>query len=139
MTHQANSRQSQNRLLSILNSTLDFSENVATPPNWEIFDTEQVKAQLNKCRTVSVEGYNSASTVRLINIAHLNEILRQELTSVSVNIGSNQKNILKDEVDSILRYAVQLNYLEEEAETKKYFLDGWRQVTEVILCCTPAD
>ena len=139
MTHQANSRQSQNRLLSILNSTLDFSENVATPPHWEIFDTEQVKAQLNKCRTVSVEGYNSASTVRLINIAHLNEILRQELTSVSVNIGSNQKNILKDEVDSILRYAVQLNYLEEEAETKKYFLDGWRQVTEVILCCTPAD
>ena len=34
---------------------------------------------------------------------------------------------------------MQLNYLEEEAETKKNLLDGWRQVTEVILCCTPVD
>ena len=139
MTHQANRRQTQNRLLSILNLSIDFTENFASPPAWEIFDTEQVKEQLNKCRNVRVEGYNYTSPFHLINIKYLNDILRQELSTVSVNIGHNQKNMLKDEVNSILQYAVQLNYLEEEAETKKNILDGWRQVTEVILCCTPSD
>ena len=131
MTHQAHSRQSRNRLLSILNSSIDFSENCVAPPPWEIFDTEQVKEQLNKCRNVHVGGYN-ASKIHLINIKYLNEILRKELSNVSVSIGNNQKHILKDEVNSILQYAVQLNYLEEEAETKKNLLDGWRQVLSLI-------
>ena len=139
MTNQANTKQSQNRLLSILNSSIDFSEGYVTPPTWEIFDTEQVKIQLNKCRNVVVEGCNQRSSVHLINIKHLNEILRQELASVSVNLGHSQKSVLIDEVNSILRYAVQLNFLEEEAETKKNLFDGWRQVCEVILCCTPSD
>ena len=139
MTNQANTKQSQNRLLSILNSSIDFSEGYVSPPTWEIFDTEQVKIQLNKCRNVVVEGCNQRSSVHLINIKHLNEILRQELASVSVNLGHSQKSVLIDEVNSILRYAVQLNFLEEEAETKKNLFDGWRQVCEVILCCTPSD
>ena len=139
MTNQANTKQSQNRLLAILNSSIDFSENFVASVTWELFDTEQVKDQLNKCRNVVVEGSNTKSSIHLINIKHLNEILRQELAAVSVNMGFNQKNMLVDEVNSILRYAVQLNYLEEEAEAKKNLFDGWRQVCEVILCYTPHD
>ena len=139
MTNQANTKQSQNRLLSILNSTIDFTENFVAAPTWELFDSEQVKDQLNKCRNVVVEGSSKRSSIHLIDIKHLNEILRQELATVSVNMGYSQKNMLIEEVNSILRYAVQLNFLEEEAETKKNLFDGWRQVCEVILCCTPSD
>ena len=40
---------------------------------------------------------------------------------------------------SILRYAMRLNSAAVEAEARKSLLDAWRQITEVIFCCTPTD
>jgi hypothetical protein len=40
---------------------------------------------------------------------------------------------------SILLHAVRCNNLREHELTKRGLLDGWRQVTEVLLCCLPHD
>ena len=130
------SRQAHNRLLTILNA-LAFDDRSAESPSLEIFDTELIKGVLAKCRTV---GMGDNSGVMLIDIpGKLHAILRQEIAAISGSTGMNQRQMIRDEVDAILRYALQLNAVLIETEARKSYLDAWRQITEVIFCCTPTE
>jgi len=128
--------QSHNRLLTILNS-LAFEEVSVEAPALEIFDGDLIKGVLNKCRTVQAAD---GSGVTLIDIpGKLHAILRQEIAAIGGSTGMNQRQIIRDEVDSILRYALRLNAATIEMEARRSLLDAWRQIAEVVFCCTPTD
>ncbi|CAB4060211.1 NUP205 [Lepeophtheirus salmonis] len=122
----------QHRLLALLNF-IDFNENPIDPPSWQLFDDAQVNQVLKDCETLSSNGERS------IKVQELHRILNAELTNLQVSSSLNQRQLINDEIQNILLYAVRWNAVQEEALTRRHLLDAWRQVTEVLLCSIPLD
>lgn len=127
---QASSR--QHRLLQVLNG-INFVEVPMSTPNWEIFDTSQVRDVIKMCEKTSFTGERS------IDVPKMHRILTEELANLQGATALSQRQIIQEEIKSILLYVVDMNSAQERESSKKNILDAWRQVTEVMLCSVPGD
>ena len=124
--------QGQHRLILILNS-IDFAEETISTPTWDVFDTNQIGQLLKSCEQSKAPGEKS------IDIQKLHKILNEELANLQGAAALSQRQIIQEEIKSVLLYAVRWNSLQDQTLAKRSILDSWRQVTEVMLCSVPGD
>lgn len=80
---------------------------------------------------------SSDSGPKLINIKKLHDILKDELNTVQSTIAAGQRQLISQETETILKYAIQLNLLKNISSSTVRFLEAWGQVTEVLFTVAP--
>lgn len=74
---------------------------------------------------------------KLINIKKLHDILKDELNIVQSIIASGQRQQILHEIDSVLKYAVDLNSQKNRCASTVRFMEAWSQVTEILFAVAP--
>lgn len=74
---------------------------------------------------------------KLINIKKLHNILNDELNIVQSTIAAGQRQLILHEIDSVLKYAVDLNAQKNRCASTIRFMESWSQVTEILFAVAP--
>lgn len=80
---------------------------------------------------------HSSSGPKLINIKKLHDILRDELNIVQSTIASGQRQLILQEIDIVLKYAIDLNSQKNRITSTVRFMEAWGQVTEILFAVAP--
>lgn len=75
---------------------------------------------------------------KLINIKKLHDILRDELNIVQNTIASGQRQLILQEMESVLKFAIELNQQKNICASTVSFLEAWGQATEILFTVAPA-
>lgn len=113
---------------------LDFSLESVTVPNWEFFEPSQVEQVLVQCE-MSVMG----SGLKLIDVKKLHHILMQELAAIQGSSTAGQRQLILQEIQAILMYALKHNVHRSRVGSTVRYMDAWRQVCEVLFAVTPPE
>jgi len=81
----------QHRLLQLLDD-IDFTEESAKMPAWEVFDAAQVAEVLKSCEKAGQHGE------RVLDVQRLHNILTCELNRVHASAAFNQRQAIQDEI-----------------------------------------
>lgn len=74
----------------------------------------------------------------MINIKKLHDILRDELNIVQNTIASGQRQLILQEMESVLKYAIELNQQKNICTSTVSFMEAWGQTTEILFTAAPA-
>lgn len=74
---------------------------------------------------------------KLLNIKKLHDILRDELNIVQSTIASGQRQLILQEIDIVLKYAIDLNAQKNRLASTVRFMEAWSQVTEILFAVAP--
>lgn len=80
---------------------------------------------------------NALAGPKLINIKKLHDILKDELNIVQSTIASGQRQNILHEIDSVLKYAVELNAQKNRCASTIRFMEAWNQVNEILFVVAP--
>ncbi|XP_075229968.1 nuclear pore complex protein Nup205 isoform X2 [Lycorma delicatula] len=122
----------QQLILRLLREFEFFVEPVPQP-TWEFFDGQQIQQVIRQCET------SVGSGLRLIDIKMLHKILMEELAAIQGSSTANQRQLIMQEIQLILKYALKQNLQRNMAASTTHFLDAWRQVTEVMFAVALSD
>lgn len=75
---------------------------------------------------------------KLINIKKLHDILKDELNIVQNTIASGQRQLILQEMESVLKYAIELNSQKNACASTVSFMEAWGQATEILFTVAPA-
>lgn len=75
---------------------------------------------------------------KLINIKKLHDILKDELNNVQNAIASGQRQLILQETESVLKYAIDLNLQKNVCASTVRFMEAWGQTTEILFTVAPA-
>lgn len=75
---------------------------------------------------------------KLINIKKLHDILKDELNIVQNTIASGQRQLILQEMESVLKYAIELNLQKNVCASTVSFMEAWGQATEILFTVAPA-
>ena len=92
----------------------------------EFFDPGAIESLVKQCEYVSEEG------VQMTKISLLQNRLRGELTNLT-NVALGQRQLLMQEVQNVMSFVIQRNNLRLELASRRFYLEGWRQVLECLL------
>lgn len=73
-------------------------------------------------------GSSQQSGSRLINIKKLHDVLRDELNIVQNSIATGQRQLILQETESILKYAIELNSEKNTCIATTRFMEAWGHV-----------
>lgn len=97
-----------------------------SPPAMEFFDPGAIDALVKQCEIVSEEG------VQLTKMSLLQSRLRSELANL-INVALGQRQLIMQEVQNVLSFVKQRNNIRLEIASRRFYLEGWRQVLESLL------
>ena len=92
----------------------------------EFFDPAAIEQLVKQCEIRSDEG------VEITKISLLESRLRSEISNLT-NVALGQRQRIMQEVHNILSFVVQRNNIRLELASRKFYLEGWRQVLETLL------
>lgn len=92
----------------------------------EFFDPGAIETLVKQCEFLSEEG------VQLTKISLLQNRLRSELTNLT-NVALGQRQLLLQEVQNVMSFVMQRNNIRLELASRRFYLEGWRQVLESLL------
>ena len=92
----------------------------------EFFDPGAIEALVKQCEIVSEEG------VQLTKMSLLQSRLRSELANL-INVALGQRQLIMQEVQNVLSFVKQRNNIRLEVASRRFYLEGWRQVLESLL------
>ncbi|RZF40837.1 hypothetical protein LSTR_LSTR003347 [Laodelphax striatellus] len=121
------------QLILRLLKEFEFSVETTQPPNWEFFDASQIQQVMKQCETVVGSG------LKLIDLKVLHRILIEELASIQGSSTANQRQLIFQEIQLVLKHALKQNNQRSIASSTTHFLDAWRQVTEVMFAVALPD
>lgn len=129
-----NNRNEQNAGLLIckLLERVDFEIKFVDQPKWDFFDNSRIAQLLQSCEI------NSGYGPKLINIKKLHEILRDELSTVPTTIASGQRQLILQEIESMMKYALSVNEQKNLSAASSNFLEAWGMVIETLFIVAPA-
>lgn len=113
---------------------LGFSVDPIAQPVWEFFEPSQIEQVIRQCEVSS-----GSTSLKLIDVKQLHRILVDELTAVQGSSTAGQRQLIMQEIQSVLRYAVKLNKQRRVSTATIHYLDAWRQVVEVMFSVVPSD
>ncbi|XP_018324440.1 nuclear pore complex protein Nup205 [Agrilus planipennis] len=125
------SKNEKRTLLIDLLMKFDFKIQEIISPKWECFDNNVLETLLNSCRTETAP--------KLIDLKKLHRVLVDEVAAIQGSTAVGQKHAIFQEIQKILVHALNLNNLRTTAAGMIEFVDGWRQVLEVICIYLPSD
>ena len=79
----------------------------------------------------------SNNKVKLINVKQLHQVLVDELSTVQNGSTVGQRQLILQEIEDVLVYALKLNESRCLAASTAQYFDAWRQVTGVIFAVSP--
>ncbi|XP_063595108.1 nuclear pore complex protein Nup205-like [Penaeus indicus] len=112
-------------LLSLLDA-VDLSIDSPPPLQCEYFT--RAPELITSCEEPSPEG-------PMVNIKMLNALLAEGGSGTSVT----QRDPLQEELELVMSHALMLNQTRALMFAYRHFLEGWRQVVEVVVAVTPPD
>lgn len=74
---------------------------------------------------------------KLINIKKLHDILKEDLNIVQNTIAAGQRQLISQEMDSVLKYAIELNQQKSTCTSTALFMEAWGQATEILFTVAP--
>ncbi|XP_058819266.1 nuclear pore complex protein Nup205 [Topomyia yanbarensis] len=125
-------------LLCQLLDCLNFEIKSLEKPKWDYFDNTLLQSLLQNCEISVVGSGGGGSTLKLIDIKKLHDVLKDELNSVQTTIAAGQRAHIMAEIETILLYALQVNSQRNLCASTVRFLEAWGQTTEVLFSVTPA-
>lgn len=117
------------KLLAILDTS---AENLSTP-NWEFFDPKNVEEVFSKCESTMAPG------LKLVDVKKLHRILMDELSAVQGNSTVGQRQSIVEEIQTVLKYALERNKQRTHTHANVKFMDAWRQAVGVLFCVVPLE
>lgn len=119
-------------LICKLLERVDFEIKSIEPPKWDFFDNSRIAQLLKSCEA------STGSGPKLINIKKLHEILRDELSTVPTTIASGQRQLILHEIESMMKYAINVNEQKNLSAASTNFLEAWGMVIETLFIVAPA-
>ncbi|XP_017786279.1 PREDICTED: nuclear pore complex protein Nup205 [Nicrophorus vespilloides] len=107
----------------------DFNVPEVIAPQWGFFEHNSLENYLASCQT---EG-----SPKLIDIKRLHRNLIEEITSAQGSTALGQRQAMIDEIQKVLLHAVNINNNRKTAVGIAKFVDGWRQVVQVLITYLP--
>ncbi|KAF7266032.1 hypothetical protein GWI33_020609 [Rhynchophorus ferrugineus] len=122
------------KLNNFMTSFIDFFEfkvpEVETP-TWEFFDNHVLTQILQQCQ--------KKSSMKLIDLKKLHQILYDELKNLQGTAAIGQIQAINQEIPKVLKYALSLNKRTESCVSVVALVDAWRQVAEVLVSFMPLE
>lgn len=78
-------------------------------------------------------GSTSGAGPKLINIKKLHDILKDELNIVQNSIATGQRQLILQETDSVLKYAIELNLQKNICASTIRFMQAWCQACLIYI------
>ncbi|CAH1170192.1 unnamed protein product [Phaedon cochleariae] len=100
-------------------------------PSWEYFDNNVLNQILKSCQ--------NKSAPKLIDLKKLHQILYDELKALQGTAVLGQIQAITQEIQKVLRHALEINKQRETCSSVIQFTDAWRQVAEVLVIFTPTE
>jgi len=113
----------ENKLTNLIPDKI-FTHTSPESPKWEFFDNDELWKTMTEF--TDKEG-------NLINIKMLRSKLANEVKMVNLQIGVLQTNIIQTEIDKIINFATKLNNQNHVLNSKVTFLEGWRELVEIMV------
>ncbi|XP_037026300.1 nuclear pore complex protein Nup205 [Bradysia coprophila] len=124
--------QSAGLLICKLLERCDFEVKFVDQPKWDFFDNSRIAQLLQSCE------FSTGSGPKLINIKKLHEILRDELSTVPTTIASGQRQLILQEIEAMMKYALSVNEQKNLSAASSNFLEAWGMVIETLFIVAPA-
>lgn len=119
-----------NFLLDLI-SIFNFNNETILAPQWDYFDNSIMEKLIDSCEM----GQNP----RLINVKKLHQVLIDELTTLQGTAAASQRQLILQEIQKVLTYAIKVNNVRQYEAATIRFMDAWRQLVQVIFVTLPAD
>ncbi|XP_043593371.1 nuclear pore complex protein Nup205 isoform X1 [Bombus pyrosoma] len=120
---------SQKLLMDLLHY-IEFQLQLESPLSLDFFDPSQVEMVLGRCSVpVTLIG-----GPRLIDIRKLHSLITEELAVTQSSATATQRNLMQQEVQKILTYALKKNQTKLLSYATVKFVEGWCQTTEILFC-----
>lgn len=127
----ARNEQNAGLLICKLLESVDLEIKFIERPKWDFFDNSRITQLLQSCEV------SSGSGPKLINIKKLHEILRDELGTVPTTIASGQRQLILQEIESMMKYALSVNEQKNLSAASVNFLEAWGMVIETLFIVAP--
>lgn len=121
------------RLMLKLLAILDTSAENLPAPNWEFFEPKKVEEVFAQCENSVTSG------LKLVDVKRLHRILMDELSAVQGNSTVGQRQSIVEEIQAVLKYALERNKHRTRTHANVKFMDAWRQAVGVLFCVVPLD
>lgn len=132
LTNNSNrNEQNAGLLICKLLERVDFEIKFVDQPKWDFFDNTRIAQLLQSCE------FSTGSNPKLINIKKLHEILRDELSTVPTTIASGQRQLILQEIESMMKYALSVNEQKNLSSASSNFLEAWGMVIETLFIVAP--
>lgn len=116
-------------LLTLLDA-VDLS--IDSPPPLQCEYVPRASELINSCETSSPEG-------PVVDLKMLHQKLRALIQEGSSGASLSQHDPLQEELEAVMNHALCLNQTRILLFAHRHFLEGWRQVVEVVVAVTPPD
>ncbi|XP_055390089.1 nuclear pore complex protein Nup205 [Condylostylus longicornis] len=120
-------------LICHLLNCLEFQMKTLPQPDWHYFDNTLTMSLLSDCEVKNKDIIGP----KLIDIKKLHEILTDELNTVQSSIVAGQRQLIMEEIQSFLKYAVKVNEQKKSCVATIKFVAAWGQVTEILFSVSP--
>ncbi|XP_057651912.1 nuclear pore complex protein Nup205 [Diorhabda carinulata] len=100
-------------------------------PNWEYFDSNVLSQILQNCQ--------QKHPPKMIDLKKLHQVLYDELKTLQGTAVMGQIQAITQEIQKVLKYALETNKRNETFTVITRFTDAWRQVAEVLVLFTPIE
>lgn len=110
-------------LLCHLLDCLEFETKSQSYPKWDFFDNLLTEQILRDCETQTENG------PKLIDIKKLHDILKDELRTVQSSIASGQRQLILQEIESLLLLALKVNDEKNKNYSTIKLMEAWGQVS----------
>lgn len=118
----------ENNLTDLLPAAI-FHHQHPEMPRWECFDSGEMRKTF-----VEVTMQDHA-----IDIQSLHQKLLEEVNTVGNQLGVMQTNLLQNEIQEVLKYAMALNASQEKLTSNTLYFESWRILVETIIGCKGLD
>lgn len=115
------------KLLDIIPRSV-FTHSYPEMPSWEYFDGKELWNTISSC---SEDG--------VVDVKSLHQNILHEVRQFSSQLGASQAGSIQNEIRSILSFACDLNASKKELDLKIMYLEGWRDLMEIILLTNSLD
>ncbi|XP_015794994.1 nuclear pore complex protein Nup205 [Tetranychus urticae] len=91
---------------------------------WEFFDSNELWKTFSEC---------SSPPDNVVDIKILHQKLLSEVNMVGLQLGVVQTNMIQNEIQMILQYAMALNASQEQLNYNNLYFEGWRELVETVI------
>ncbi|CAH0547709.1 unnamed protein product [Brassicogethes aeneus] len=109
----------------------EYKSTTIDEPSWEFFDASVLNKILISCQ--------SKTSPIMIDLKKLHQILYEELKTLQGTAVMGQIQQITQEIPKVLKYALELNKRSEQSAAVVQFVNGWRQVIEVLVNYMPPE